>query len=308
MSLSKARDLRRLAETVAARHMDVSLVEISDEFGANHCTAQRMTKALEDVFQNVEVITDEDRRRGRKLRKSSLQRLKSLSLGDGELAALDMSIKQAEREEATHEIKMGISLLDSLLAFMPSPRVRGEPLVLETIAQALKEPFVLVISYAGPNYNESRERVLEPYGPLLGARGYLAGREQGRAGRLQHFRLDRIAKVGVGAQSYVRDPEFDLNVRSACTFGCNHPDAEYGEVIWRFHPAAAAAVREFVLHPQQQLIAEDEGRLTVRFKAGVWLEMAWHFYVWSDQVEVLESPDLAALVAAHRRADFPAMP
>jgi predicted DNA-binding transcriptional regulator YafY len=332
MSLSKARDLLRLAEMAASRHMGVSLAEIAEEFDADHRTAQRMTKALEDVFQNVEVNTDEDRRRRWKLRDSSLLRLKGAGLGDSELAALEMSIKRAEREGATHDVKALISLRDRLLAHMPGPharraeadaeavleaygyasrpgpRVRAEPLVLETIAQALKGPFLLVVTYAGPKDNEPRERVLEPYGFLLGIRRYLVAREQGKTGGLQHFRLDRIGKARLGAQSFARDLDFDLLAHSARAFGSYHADAEFGDVVWRFRPAAAAAAREFVFHPQQELSDEKDGCLTVRFRAGGWLEMAWHLYAWGDQVEVLEPQELAALVAAHRRSDFPAMP
>lgn len=49
-------------------------------------------------------------------------------------------------------------------------------------------------------------------------------------------------------------------------------------------------------------------RVTVRFKASGWLEMAWHLYQWGDQVEVLSPPELAALVEKHRRSDFAALP
>jgi predicted DNA-binding transcriptional regulator YafY len=330
MSLSKARDLLRLAEMAASRHMGVSLAEIAEEFDADHRTAQRMTRALEDVFQNVEVNTDEDRRRRWKLRDSSLLRLKGV--GDSELAALEMSIKRAEREGATHDVKALISLRDRLLAHMPGPharraeadaeavleaygyasrpgpRVRAEPLVLETIAQAMKGPFLLVVTYAGPKDNEPRERVLEPYGLLLGIRRYLIAREQGKVGALQHFRLDRIGKARLGAQSFARDLDFDLSAHSARAFGSYHADAEFGEVVWRFRPAAAAVAREFVFHPQQELSDEKDGCLTVRFRAGGWLEMAWHLYAWGDQVEVLQPTELAALVTAHQRSDFPALP
>lgn len=314
----------------ASRHMGVSLAEIAEDFDADHRTAQRMTKAVEDVFQNVEVNTDEDRRRRWKLRDPSLLRLKGV--GDSELAALEMSIKRAEREGATHDVKALTSLRDRLLAHMPGPharraeagaeavleaygyasrpgpRVKAEPLVLETIAHALKGPFQLVVTYAGPKDDEPRERVLEPYGLLLGIRRYLVAREQGRTGALQHFRLDRIVKARLGAQSFARDREFDLSAHSARAFGSYHADAEFGEVVWRFNPAAATAAREFVFHLQQELIDEADGSLTVRFRAGGWLEMAWHLYAWGDQVEVLQPVALAALVAARRRSDFPAMP
>ena len=50
MAYAKARDLLRLAEMAAARHGGVSLAEIAEEFGVDHRTAQRMSRALEEVF------------------------------------------------------------------------------------------------------------------------------------------------------------------------------------------------------------------------------------------------------------------
>ncbi len=314
----------------AARHSGVSLAEIVEEFGSDHRTAQRMTRALEDVFQGVEVNTDSDRRRRWKLRDTSLLRLRGI--GDGELAALEMSIRRAEREGAVNEVRTLASLRDKLLATMPGPharraeadaeavleaygyasrpgpRVRSVPLVLDTIAQALKGPFSLVVAYAGPKDNQPRDRLLEPYGLLLGTRRYLVAREHGKSGRLQHFRLDRIRAARLDAQTFVRDAEFDLSAHAARAFGSFHAEGEYGEVVWRFTPAAAEAAREFVFHPRQVLSEEADGHLTVRFHASGWLEMAWHLYQWGDQVEVLNPPELAALVAKHRRGDFPAMP
>jgi predicted DNA-binding transcriptional regulator YafY len=330
MSLTKARDLLRLAEMAAARHSGVSLAEIAAEFDADHRTAQRMTRALEDVFRSVEVNTDGDRRRRWKLRDTSLLRLQGI--GDSELAALEMSIRRAEREGASNEVRTLTSLRDRLLATMPGPharraeadaeavleaygyasrpgpRVRSAPLVLDTIAQALKGPFRLVVSYAGPKDKAPRERVLEPYGLLIGIRRYLVAREQGRTGALQHFRLDRMRAARLDAQTFARDVDFDLSRHAARAFGSYHADHEFGEVVWRFSPQAAPTAKDFLFHPEQQLDEAPDGHLTVRFEASGWLEMAWHLYQWGDQVEVLAPPGLAALVAQHRRADFPAMP
>ena len=330
MSLGKARDLLRLAEMAAARHAGVSLAEIAAEFDADHRTAQRMTRALEDVFNGVEVNTDADRRRRWKLRDTSLLRLRGI--GDAELAALDMSIRRATREGADNEVRALASLRDRLLATMPGPharraeadaeavleaygyasrpgpRVRSEPMVLETIAEALKGPFVLSVRYAGPKDAAPRDRVLEPYGLLLGVRRYLVAREQGRSGKLQHFRLDRIGSARLTGPTFVRDVAFDLAAHAARSFGSYHAEAEFGEVAWRFRPGAAAVARAFVFHPAQVMTDEPDGGLTVRFRAGGWLEMTWHLYQWGDQVEVLAPPALAARVAAFRRADFPALP
>ena len=48
--------------------------------------------------------------------------------------------------------------------------------------------------------------------------------------------------------------------------------------------------------------------LPARITAGGWLEMAWHLYQWGNAVEVIAPLALRAMVDAHRRGDFPALP
>ena len=36
--------------------------------------------------------------------------------------------------------------------------------------------------------------------------------------------------------------------------------------------------------------------------------MAWHLYMWGNDVEVLAPPALCQIVNGHRRADFPSLP
>jgi len=52
---------------------------------------------------------------------------------------------------------------------------------------------------------------------------------------------------------------------------------------------------------------QPDGSLTVRFRAGGDLEMAWHLYTWGNQVEVLEPKNLADMVRDHRPT-WPALP
>lgn len=153
-----------------------------------------------------------------------------------------------------------------------------------------------------------RARLLEPHGLLLGTRRYLVAREAGGDGRMQHYRLDRITEARLEADSFARDPDFDLTRHAARAFGSFHHDAEYAEAIWRFTPAAADTARDFLFHPTQVMTPEPDGSLIVRFMASGHLEMAWHLYMWGDAVEVLAPEPLRALVAGHRRGDFPALP
>ncbi len=331
MSFQKAADLLRLAEMATARYAGVSLTEIEESFGVDRRTAQRMTKALEDTFPKVSTRVDDERRKFWKLNATDAKLMLAQGLRDSELSALEIAIRRAERDGATNEVRSLSALRDKLLAAMPGslarrveadaeavleaygfasrpgPKVRASADLLSTIAQALKGPHLLTISYSGGR-DPMRQRVLEPHGLLLGTRRYLVARDAKGDGRMQHFRLDRIASATLEASSFLRDPAFDLAAHAARAFGSFHDDREYGEVIWRFAPKAAASAREFTFHPVQEMTDEPDGSLTVRFRAAGHLEMTWHLYQWGDAVEVLAPESLRDMVARFRRNDFAALP
>jgi len=328
--LGKALDIMRLAEEAAARPDGISLVQITEIFGVNLRTAQRMSRALEAVFPMVQTYTDKDRRKWWQLSDSRLLHMQGIR--DSELAALEMGIRRAERDGATTEVAALTSLRNRLLATMPAtfarraevdaeavlearghacrpgPRAHYAPRILGAIDAALKGPFILEIDYSGAQDAEPRSRAVEPYGVLFGMRGYLIARKNENGATYRHFRLDRISRAVLLPTSFVRDTGFDLAVHSAQAFGSFHSDAEYGPVVWRFAPSAAEVAQGFVFHPDQQVEAGKDGSLTVRFSAGGWLEMAWYLYQWGDAVEVISPPELRAMVDAHRRGDFPALP
>lgn len=328
--LGKAIDIMRLAEMAAAQADGLSLVQITETLGVNLRTAQRMSRALEATFPMIETRIDKDRRKWWKL--SDQRLLHGQGIRDNELSALEMGIRRAERDGAVTEVAALTSLRDRLLATMPSslarraeadaeavleahghacrpgPRAQYAAAILGSIEAALKGPFRMQIDYAGAQDPASRLRTIEPYGVLFGMRGYLIGREIGSGPTYRHFRLDRIRTAHLMPTSFVRDPAFDLRAHAAQAFGSFHSEAEYGQVEWRFSSSAASVARDFLFHPDQHVQAEEDGSLTVRFTAGGWLEVAWHLYHWGDAVEVISPPELRAMVEAHRRSDFPALP
>lgn len=331
MSYTKAADLLRLADMAVARFEGVSLHDITEEFGCDHRTAQRMTRAFEAAFPQAEVKDDEDRRRRWRLPRSDPRWLQAQGLRDGELAALDMAARRAERDGAPDDAKRLRALRDRLLAAMPSsqarrteadaealleaqgfasrpgPRVVPDLRMLGALTEALRAPFTIEVSYTSAD-GTTTDRLLEPYGLLLGIRRYLVARPVQGDGRMRRFRLDRIREARITGQSFARDADFDLARFSAQAFGSFHSDAEYGPVAWRFTPEAAPVARQFVFHPEQEMSEESDGSLTVRFNASGHMEMAWHLYQWGNQVEVLIPDALREMVAAHRRTDFPALP
>ena len=323
MSFQKAQELLKLAQMAASRYRGISLPEISEEFGVNTRTAQRMVRALENTFPSISIQTDSDRRRWWKLRDASL--IGKQGIYQRELVALEMSIRRAEREGAQSEVEALKALRDRLMATLPSsharraevdaeavleaqgyacrpgPKVKTSPLVTGAIAEALKAPFSLIIRYQGKQDAEPRDRPVDPYGMLLGTRHYLIARDPANGPGFRRFRLDRITDAKITGQSFVRSKDFDLDAYAAQSFGSYHSDAEFGEVVWRFSPAAATTAREFLFHPEQGMTDQADGGLIVSFRASGWVEMAWHIHQWGNSVEVLGPPQLREIVDAARK-------
>lgn len=332
MSYSKASDLLRIADMAMASFEGIFLQDITREFGCDHRTAQRMMRAFEAVFPQVEIGEDAGRRRYWHMPRSDPRWLQAQGIRDSELAALDMAAKRAERDGAPDEAQRLRALRDRLLAAMPSsharrteadaealleaqgfasrpgPRVVSDMKLLGVLTEALRAPWELKISYRGAQDDRPKQRQVEPHGLLLGTRRYLLARPSRGDGRMRRFRLDRIEAAAITAHGFARDPDFDLGAFAARAFGSFHSDAEYGPVEWRFTPRAAATARQFVFHPDQEMIEEPDGALTVRFTASGHMEMAWHLYQWGDQVEVVSPGRLRDMVRQHRRDDFPSLP
>ena len=331
VSYAKAADLMRVAEMAMSRFDGIALQDLTEEFGCDHRTAQRMMRSFETVFRQVEIREGEDRRRRWRLPRHDPRWLQAQGIRDGELAALELAAKRAERDGAPDEAQRLRVLRDRLLAAMPSsqarrteadaealleatgfatrpgPRVISDMHMLRVLTEALRAPFTVEVSYTSADGNTA-DRLLEPYGLLLGIRRYLVARPAQGDSKMRRFRLDRIRAARVTGQSFARDPEFDLALFSAQAFGSFHSDAEYGPVVLRFSPQSAGVARQFIFHPDQEIIDEPDGSLIVRFSASGHMEMAWHLYQWGDQVDVLAPDALRDMVAAHRRSDFPALP
>jgi predicted DNA-binding transcriptional regulator YafY len=133
-------------------------------------------------------------------------------------------------------------------------------------------------------------------------------RQPDRDSTFRHFRLDRVRGAECLAETFVRDPGFSIEAHSRRAFSAWHDDTEFGPVVWRFHPNAAAAARDFCFHPDQVLEPQSDGSLVVRFEASGWLEMAWFLYRWGDAVEVLAPEPLRRMTEDYRRGDFASLP
>lgn len=329
MSYGKARELLALALFLAGR-TGRSLADIEREFGCDRRRAQRMLSALRDLFPQLMRRTDDERRPHWSLPPASIASFTVPS--SDELAALAHAIKTLKAEPARAEAEQlrqletkvwamvpaqlktrtavdEEAMLECMgLATRPGPRPVADAEVDGRIAHSLKARQRLQILYASGRDARPKWRTIEPYGLLLGTRRYLVGIDVSKPGAIRYYRVDSIQEAKATDEYFEVDPSFDLNEQAKKGFGTYESDREYGQVIWRFRPDVAAHAQRFQFHPDQTLELEEDGSLTVRFKASGYYEMAWHLYTWGDKVEVIAPSKLREMVEHHRRADFAALP
>jgi len=330
MSFEKARTLIQLAAMVRAHRQGVTLDDIVDRFNVATRTAQRMVRALEEIFIDVESYIDDFGRKRWRMRGGSLRDF--LTVTAEQTAALDVAIDAMVREGAIAEASHLRTVRDTVHALVPDTRaVRIEtdhealleamgllarpgprPLVNETlvavVAEAIKGCTILEFNYKS-NDGTTRRRKVAPLGVLIGSRRYLVGRDaHDEDGRPKHFRMDRMSDARNTNCPFSRPEAFDIRRFAERAFGVFEREDEFGEVVLRFSAAAASEARSYEFHPSQVVTDLPDGRLEVRFYASGHLEMTWHLYMWGDKVEVVSPDRLREMVANYKRSDFPALP
>lgn len=316
---------------LATGRRGVTLEDIQEEFACSERTAQRMTFALQAAFPQTDYSIGDDRRARWNIPARAIAPL--LTPSSEELVALAEAIVQLDHagmpKEATHArslerkvralippdkgTKLDVdkeAILEALgHAARPGPQPAADEDVVEAIYEALKGPNLLRIIYRRRDEDEPSERIVAPHGLLLGVRRYLVARDTGKGpeANLRHYRVEEIYEAEMLAGSFEIDPGFNLKRHAEKGFGSYESEREFGEVVWRFTPDAAAHARRFVFHPTQSAEEGEDGSLTVSFMASGFLEMTWHLYQWGDAVEVLAPQGLREMVHEYRRV-FPALP
>jgi predicted DNA-binding transcriptional regulator YafY len=331
VSYRKAEQLLALATLVAGRHAGVTLDDVIERFAVSKRTAQRMLRALEMVFPDTESFVNGQGRKRWRLPSAALRDLMTLSAE--ELATLDLAIETMKRSGLSVDAEDLLSLREKIMALVPrsravrletdhealleaqglaarpGPRQRIDRRIVAAIAEAIKACRMLEVEYQSRDEPSPSPRRLAPYGLLTGLRRYLVARpDDDPSGPMRLYVVENIRSARVSAQSFARDPAFNLQAFAHRSFGVFQNEEEFGEVAWRFLPKAAAHARGFEFHPCQQVEDRPDGSLIVRFSASGHLEMCWHLYVWGDQVEVVAPQRLRDMVHAWRRSDFPSLP
>jgi len=200
-----------------------------------------------------------------------------------------------------------------LAAVLPAPVAEY---VHATVAQMLKRPAnpgysrtvqTLALAWAGRRVariwyravdSDAPPRLIEPYflePSQIGHSLYVVARDRG-VGEMRTFKVERIARAELLADTYQIPPDFDINSYLSRAWGIFH-SGEPVEVRLRFYPPAAARVTESTWHPSQRLRPLPDGSLEMSVTVAGTVEITSWILGWGETVEVLEPPELRGRIA-----------
>ncbi|MEN6541682.1 WYL domain-containing protein [Parvibaculum sp.] len=315
MSYEKAEELIHLATLMQGSAEGVSLLDITREFGVSRRTAERMRDAVQRLCPDIEAIDDDGGRRRWRIRGANVL-AQLATVNAPELAALEHAIElQANVRQGDHHERL-LSLSEKLraalthrlrtrlepdiealmeaegLAMRPGPHPLDEHHVVTALRDAILSSSVVLLHHQPRGSKAKRRQKVHPYGFLYGNRHYLVAFSiEARDFRL--FTLSNIDHVEAQTEHFARDPEFSLKAYAERSFGVFQGD-EVQDVEWRFAPEVADDVRRFLFHPTQTMETNDDGSITVRFRACGLREMCWHLVTWAGYVKVVAPKELKA--------------
>lgn len=300
----RAIDIIDLAISMQATRGGVTIGEIRERLGVSRRTAERLRDAVDVLFGLEEVVTGDLHKHWR-LQSRSLsplirvtpQELAELALaaellqGTGQpdraarLEELEAKLHALARPRAKPDLDAELEALMSAegQAVRAGPRTRIDPNLVPLLRDAIRRNRVVACHYEAHATGKTSSQRVEPYGVLYGNRPFLVA----RTAWANDFRLLRLANISdssLTAETFVRDPDFDLREYAKRSFGTFQERPV--PVKLRFGAHAARDAATFLFHPDQRTTANEDGSLTVRFKAGGVDEMCWHLFTWGEGVTV----------------------
>jgi len=190
-------------------------------------------------------------------------------------------------------------------AFALTPRNERFTRVFRVLAEAWASRRIVEIDYdaavydpgRGPRHARVQPWVLEP--SALTHAIYLIGYDEERRGR-RTFKVERILNASMTPDTFESDEAIN-EARELLRAWDVISDEPVAEVVVRFSPAVAKRAAETRWHPSQEIEEQPDGSLLWRGRVAGLREIRIWILGWGAEAEVLEPPELRAVVAEQLR-------
>ena len=284
-----------------SRYSGITLNDIQEELEVSRRSAERLRDVLIWEIPQIEELPTTGREKHWGFSRSSHLR-EIISFSKDEIAELE-GIKNNLQLDSTKDVLNGIveklkvlsrknaaeieDAIEILLktegsAVTQKPSYKIDIQILDTIRQAIKENLRIKCKYDG------RDKILSPFGIVYGTNVYLIGVEGDKPDPYV-YRLHKVTDIELTEETFDKG-DFDIKEYANRSFGVYQN--EIIKVELRFSKEVAEDVLNYNFHQTQKVKQNDDGTVTVKFKASGELEILWHIFRWGDKVQIISPKSL----------------
>ncbi len=298
---SRLSDIVDLSVFMASRAQGVTINDIMERYNISRRTAERMRDSLTCIFPQIGEIEVDDKRKHWGFLNYSISQY--INFSSKEIANLEQMHRRTTNKELKEELAKTIekvkalnsknknSVEDNIELFMQTegyavrqmPKYNIKIEVLDTIRKALQNSKMVSGLYHG------KTRLIEPLGMIYGSKIYLVAREKAKGDGIYNYLLHKFENLKMTDKEFDKG-DFNLQKYTNLSFGVYH--GEILDVKLSFSKELASEASQFNFHPTQKIKFEDDGTLTVRFKASGDKEIMWHVFRWGEGCRIISPKSL----------------
>lgn len=214
-------------------------------------------------------------------------------------AARDAAMKLLSNLPA--QLRAHIGEVSSAIDIRPEPHheLRGAREHYERLVAALRRHRRIRIRYHSLFEQRELSTLLSPYRLLFVRRSwYVIGRSSVHRA-VRTFHVGRILNSEPTEDRYDIPPRFTLERYLGNAWRLIRERGRRAEVTIRFQPKVAANVAEVAWHKTQRVAWRDDGSIDFHVTVDGLNEISWWILGYGDQAEVLDPPELRAMIAEH---------
>lgn len=299
---SRVSDIIDLAVFMASRASGVTLQDIQKRYeNISRRTAERMRDSLTAIFPQIDEIETDDLKKHWGFIDYSIKEL--IAFSPKEIANIEQIQRRTTNQEMKEELSKTVEKLKALnrknlntvennielimqtegYAVRQVPKYKIEINVLEVIREAIQKSLIITGVY------HDKKRTLEPLGMIYGEKIYLVAREKAKGNDIYTFLLHKFENVQLTNKPFDKQ-DFNLQDYTNLSFGIYH--GEILDVKLSFDKEVAEDALKYNFHPTQKVKQEEDGTVTVKFKASGSLEIIWHVFKWGKHCKILAPKSL----------------
>ncbi|MCI1273279.1 MAG: WYL domain-containing protein [Clostridiaceae bacterium] len=293
---SRVSDIIDLATFMQSKVCGITIKDIEERYNVSRRTAIRMRDSLMNIFPSIiEYETDTLQKRWG-FYNYSINEL--ITFTSKEIANLEQLQRRTTNVEMKEELGKTVEKLKALdkkklpkienrvdlimqtegYAIRQMPQYKISTDVLNVIREAIQNSIKVTGIY------HDKERLIEPLGMIYGEKIYLIAREKAKGDDIYTFLLHKFSDLKLTDESFDKQG-FDLIKYSKQSFGVYH--GEILNVKLSFDKERAEDALTYNFHPSQRVKLEDDGTVTVRFRASGSKEIIWHVFKWGKHCKIL---------------------